>query len=74
MIFDYTFSEFAIAQRYYDIGYGQSYGTGYMPVITNIINLNSKITREVSLNSKITREVSLNSKITREVTLNSKIG
>lgn len=63
MIFDYTFSEYAVVQRYYSIGYGQTYGTGFMPVITNTINLNSKITREISLNSKITREVNLNSKI-----------
>lgn len=74
MIFDYTFSEYAVIQRYYDIGYGQAYGTGYMPVITSIISLNSKITREIDLNSKITRSISLNSKITREVSLNSKIG
>ena len=73
MILDYTFSEFAVLQRYHSFGYGQSYGNGFMPVIVDIINLNSKITREVSLNSKITREVSLNSLITREVTLNSKI-
>lgn len=73
MILDSTATTFARQLRYYDLGYIQNFNSNYMPVIVDIINLNSKITRSVSLNSKITREVSLNSLITREVTLNSKI-
>ncbi len=63
MITQWTIGTFVKPQKYYSLGYGKNINSGFMPVITHVINLNSKITRAVSLNSKITREVNLNSKI-----------
>ena len=63
MIIDSTAGTFQRFQRFYDLGYAQSFNSNFMPVITNIVTLNSKITRQVDLNSRITRQVDLNSKI-----------
>ena len=62
MILQASTGKFQTYQHYYDLGYAQSYNSKFI-IITNIVALHSKITREVSLGSKITREVSLNSKI-----------
>lgn len=74
MIIEWTYGTYAQLQRYFGLGYIGTESVVFAPLlVTQIINLNSKITRKVSLNNKVTRSISLNSRITREINLNSKI-